>query len=227
MISTLEKIIERTAACFSFYFKPHDPITWQAGQYMQFVLNHENPDDRGIRRFFTISSAPHEKYIMITTRFDFEKSSTFKKALIKLSEGQNISAFSPQGDFTVNDHKGNYVFIAGGIGITPARSIIVDLDYKKLFSGLNLYLLYSNRDNEIVFKDELDAISAVNNSFKTRYLVSPERCDINLIKATVKNYKSNVYYISGPPGLVKSIEEGLIADGIDISQIKLDYFPGY
>ena len=227
MILTLKEKIERSSDCSSFCFVPANEISWQAGQYMQFTLVHENPDDRGINRFFTISSAPHEGHVMITTRFAFDKSSTFKKALFSLEKGSNISALLPRGEFVVNNYGMDHVFVAGGIGITPLRSIIFDLEYKKELDKGSIYLLYSNRDQEIVFKDELDRIAVNYGKFKVRYIISPEICDAGLIKIAVPDYFEKTYYISGPPGLVKFVEEGLVADGIDQSAINLDYFPGY
>jgi len=54
---------------FSFIFAPEQPLQWKAGQLLRYVLNHPNPDDRGVERFFSIASAPHEKHVMLTTRF--------------------------------------------------------------------------------------------------------------------------------------------------------------
>ncbi len=227
MILTLTEKIVRSSDCTSFCFAPANKIDWHAGQYMQFTLPHQNPDERGINRFFTISSAPHEGFVMITTRFAFDKSSTFKKALFSLEKGSSISALPPKGEFIINNFTEEYVLVAGGIGITPFRSIILDLEYKKELGNGSIYLLYSNRDNEIVFKDELDRVAVNFNKFKIRYIISPQRCDIGLIKIAVPDYREKIYYISGPGGLVKSVEEGLVADGISQSAINLDYFPGY
>ncbi len=227
MILKLIDIIQRTPECFSFCFKPQEEITWQAGQFMQFSLPHDNPDDRGIMRFFSICSAPYEKMIMITTRYAGESSSTFKKALLSMEKGQNISAFSPQGEFIVNDLSKSYVLIAGGIGITPFRSILLDLDHGKKLNGLQVFLLYSNRDDIVVFKDEFDIIANNNPTFKVRYIIHPEMCNLDLIKVAVPFYRERIYYISGPPGMVKSIEDSLVSDGFTEEQIKLDYFPGY
>jgi ferredoxin-NADP reductase len=47
------------------------------------------------------------------------------------------------------------------------------------------------------------------------------------MKSVIPNYSGKTYYISGPPGMVKSIEESLTAENIDDSQIMLDFFPGY
>src|SRR5882724_9802165 len=86
----------------SFIFRPPDPMTWRAGQYLHYVLNHPNPDDRGQERYFSIASAPHEKQIMVTTRFA-DQGSSFKKALQKLEVGATIHADGLEGDFVVDD----------------------------------------------------------------------------------------------------------------------------
>ena len=227
MILKFVEKVPRSKDCFSFIFRTQSDIKWKAGQYMQFTLPHENPDDRGVNRFFTISSAPFEGFIMLTTRFAGDKSSTFKKALFSLEKGQNISALAPQGEFILEDFKKSYVLIAGGIGITPYRSILLELEHENLISSTEIYLLYANRDNDIVFKDDFDRIAVSTNSFKVRYIISPEKLNLELIKIAIPFYRKKTYYISGPPGLVKSVEDELLADGIELSQIKLDYFPGY
>ena len=44
----------------SFIFAPEQPLQWKAGELLRYVLNHPNPDDRGVGRFFSIASTPHE-----------------------------------------------------------------------------------------------------------------------------------------------------------------------
>ncbi|MCL5072470.1 MAG: FAD-dependent oxidoreductase [Actinobacteria bacterium] len=227
MILTLFNKVPKTSDITSFYFKPQIPVKWEAGQYMRFTLPHDNPDDRGIGRFFTISSAPFEKNIMITTRFAGNTSSTFKKALLKMEIGQNISASMPQGELVVKDFVESYVFIAGGIGITPFRSILLDLDFNKQLSKMEIFLFYSNRNNDIVFKEELESLVLKNPGLKIIYIISPETCNVELIKNTVSDFPEKFYYISGPINMVKSMEDELSKAGIKSDRIKKDYFPGY
>ncbi len=77
---------------------------------------------------------------MLTTRFA-PKSSSFKKALKNLRRGDAVEAHDLEGDFVMDDSKKTFVFIAGGIGITPFRAILLDLDYNK--KPLNVQLLYA------------------------------------------------------------------------------------
>ncbi len=92
---------------------------------------------------------------------------------------------------------------------------------------MQIFLLYSNRNNEIVFKDYFDQLANNYSSFKVRYIISPERCNLELIRIAVPNYIQKLFYISGPPPMVKSIEEELLLDKIPENNIMLDYFPGY
>src|SRR5580693_3854478 len=86
----------------SFIFKPDGPLTWKAGQFLHYVLNHAPTDDRGSDRWFTIASAPHERHVMLTTRFAPKQSSTFKKALKALKVGESIEVSDLDGDFLVS-----------------------------------------------------------------------------------------------------------------------------
>src|SRR5579872_4670066 len=114
----------------SFIFQPQEPVSWKAGQYFHYVLHHEPTDDRGSDRWFTIASAPFEGHIMITTRFAENKSSSFKNKLQNLQIGESIEVSFLEGDFIVDDPTQEYVFIAGGIGITPFRSVLKQLAHE-------------------------------------------------------------------------------------------------
>src|SRR4030042_5259503 len=155
---TLIEKIQETKDIYSFIFKPEKQVTWEAGQHIFLKIPHPNPDNRGVIRHFTISSAPFEKNISITSRFDIEKGSSFKKALLKLKTGSTIEAYNLRGNFTIKDLKARYAFIAGGIGITPYRSILLDLSNKN--NSVNIILIYGNKDQNIVFKDTLDSIES-------------------------------------------------------------------
>jgi ferredoxin-NADP reductase len=87
---TLNATMQETNDIFSFIFAPEQPLQWKAGQLLRYVLNHPNPDDRGVERLFSIASAPHEKHVMLTTRFA-SKSSSFKKALKNLPDSPTFA----------------------------------------------------------------------------------------------------------------------------------------
>ena len=209
----------------SFIFDPQEPMSWKAGQFLIYFLPHENPDIRGKQRFFTISAAPFEKHVMLSTRIFEENRSSFKKALLNLKSGDEVEVKGPDGDFTVGDPSKNFVFIAGGIGITPFRSIIKQLNYEK--KPLNITLLYANSDDQFPFKEEFEKIAKENPNFKIHYIVSPKHIDEEVIKETVPNLSEPIFYVSGPEPMVETLSEMLIKMGIPEERIKTDYFPGY
>jgi len=202
-------------------FALHEPLTWKAGQYIHYVLHHEPTDDRGSDRYFTNSAAPFEKIVRITTRFDSKKSSSFKTKLKDLAIGKSIEISNITGDFTVEDPTQKSVFIAGGIGITPFRSILKDLEHNH--QPINVTLLYSNRDENVVFKDELEGIPGL----KIHYIFSPERIDEAKIKELVPDIQKPVFYVSGPEPMVDALSGILKKMGIGEDHIKLDEFPNY
>lgn len=209
----------------SFIFKPSEPLMWKAGQYLHYRLPHEPADDRGVERWFTAASAPFEKNVMLTTRLATEKSSSFKSALNALALGESIESDYVDGDFTVDDATQEYVFIAGGIGITPFYSILKEADHAG--TKLNVTLLYANRDANVVFKDELDTWARNNPSLVIHYVTSPARIDENAIAAFVPDIQKPMFYISGPEPMVKSLGTMLEGMGVPSNHLKLDDFPGY
>lgn len=215
----------QTSEVESFIFEPETPISWNAGQFMVYRLDHENPDLRGKQRFFTISSAPFEKNIVITTHIEKKKSSSFKTALDNLKIGDFIEGKGPDGDFVIDDPNKNYVSIAGGIGITPFRSIILQLNHEN--KPLNIELLYANKTDDFAFRDELEEIADKYPSFKINYAISPQHIDQNLIKETVPDFQNKIFYISGPEKMVEDLTEIVKGIGIKEENIKQDFFPGY
>lgn len=209
----------------SFIFEPEEALSWKAGQYLHYVLHHEPTDDRGSDRWFTIASAPFEKNVVITTRFTREKGSSFKSALHALGIGESIEVSYREGNFVIEDILQEYVFIAGGIGITPFHSILKEADHSKI--KLNVTLLYGNRDGNIVYKDELDAFAKNNPNLSIHYLISPERINEQAIKNFVPDIQKPIFYVSGPEPMVKSLCVMLEGIGIPKERIHLDDFPGY
>jgi len=208
-----------------FVFTPEQPATWTPGQYMHYTLPHENVDDRGNERWFTISSAPFEKDIWITTRITDEHGSSFKQKLLNLTPGEVIETDEPEGDFTVEDLNKEYIFVAGGIGITPFRSILNQLHHDG--KGLRVELLYANRDEaSIAFKDELEAISNAHEGFNITYFTGSQ-IDQAALEAAAAKCTDPTFYVSGPEPMVEAFKNTLEQMGVDDQHSKFDYFPGY
>ena len=210
----------------SFFFEPETPLTWKAGQYIHYKLPHSNPDDRGIERYFSIASAPFERRVMLTSRFAQKgKGSSFKRALDSMAIGATIEADAPEGDFVLDRVDQPILFIAGGIGITPFRAILLDLQSRK--KALKIRLLYANRTDELAFRDTLEALQRDHREFKIDYLIGENRLDGNSIRKAAPTLESTRFYVSGPEPMVESLDRTLKDLGVPEPNIVNDFFPGY
>lgn len=208
----------------SFIFEPDENFNWKAGQYLIAKIEHEGQDLRGKMRFITISSAPFEKHVTITTRIFGKKASSFKKTLDSLNLGGFIEAKGPDGDLFIKDLKKTYVFIAGGVGITPFRSILKQLHFEK--KQAKITLLYANKSKQILFKEELEEILK-QGWLKIHYFISPNKITKNSLKSLNINLKKTIFFISGPENMIYKIKELLNSLGVNDENIKEDYFTGY
>lgn len=222
------KLVEReqlTPDVFTFILEPQEPLDWQPGQYLHYYFEHPGADERGTERWFTISSAPFEKHIAITTRFTEQKGSSFKKALLAMPIGGTIQAEGPGGKFVISDSSKKPVLVAGGIGVTPYRSMLLQMDHDG--QAINADLLYANRDENFVFGDELAALEAKHSGFHIHKFVG-ER---HIKAADLKPYADdadNIVYLSGPEPMVEAFEETLKEQlKVPEERVKTDFFPGY
>lgn len=218
----LEYIGQKSAGgdAVSFLFSPQEPLLWTAGQYMDFELPHPDPDQRGTHRWFTIASAPAEKNVMITTRLMHGRSS-FKTALSRLKPGSKVISGAPRGDFVLEDNSPPCLFIAGGIGITPFRSMLTQLAYEG--RDLAVDLLYLNKDEELVHGGELSALARKLKNFRLRPYIG-RRVTRHELEAFAD--KQRLFYISGPRAMVESYQQ-MLEEMVPPEQVKTDYFPGY
>lgn len=209
---------------YTFIFEPSKKVSWQPGQYLHYEFPHPGADDRGTERWFTISAPPYEKNIMLTTRFDTERSSSFKKALQKLEPGTEIKAGDPRGDFLLEPDAPRHVLIAGGIGVTPYHSMLLQLNHDG--KPLNIDLFYANRDKNFVFDDELQELSAKHPEFKIHKFIGDQRITEGDLKPYLED-ENIIFYISGPRPMVETYQHLLENLGASPERIKTDYFPGY
>lgn len=239
MVSPKEKLklklkekVQVASNVYNFVFKLDRKLAFQPGQYMEWTLPAVAPDGqgadrRGNRRYFTIASAPTEPDLVIGTKFYLEPS-TFKRQLLAMKLGDSIIAASRGGDFVLpKDKNKKLVFMAGGIGITPFRSMIkylLDRQEKR-----DIILLYSNKTpTEVAYTDIFDA--AQNElGIKTFYTMTDQEgfIDEHVIRREVPDYKERQFFLSGPHAMVEAFEKTLRNMGLTRSQIKKDYFPGF
>lgn len=222
MILKLLNKREENKDTFSLIFEKSKGFSFYPGQYLDVKLpiSDRNGDTKsGDTRAFTISSSPTEPFLMITPK---QGLSNFKKALEKLNIGNTISTSHPVGTFTL-DESSPAIFIAGGIGITPFRSIIKYAYDQNLTTPITL--IYSNSDQNFLFKNELDQWRKLYPKLKIIY----HNTSINghLTSLPDINYHSPIYYLAGPPKMVDDFEKILLEIGIDEVNIRYDRFDGY
>lgn len=207
---------------WAFRFVADVPRDWVAGQFMRVELPHEDPDKEGSKRWFTVSSAPYDGVMQITTRVT---NSTFKQALSKLAIGDTLQLIEePHGDFVWQESPRPLVFVAGGIGVTPFRSILRQRVHDR--QPIALTLVYGNRTDAIVFKDEFDTYAAAHSDFVVHY-VTGDPLTAAKIGELVPGINESLVYVSGPEPMVEALGDELKAAGLAEDQLKQDFFPNY
>lgn len=224
---TLVKKEQLDANIYGFWFEPVKKFSFVAGQFLEWTLPHSWPDSRGTRRYFTIASSPTEENLLLATRFFGEQSSSYKKALTRLKQGDKIVVSNREGEFVLpKDEKIPVAYIAGGIGVTPFRSItrfLLDSHQSR-----DIVMLYSNRNAQgIVFKNIFDE-AAKKFAMRTVYINADKdgMIDATRIKKEITDWRQRIFYVSGPESMVSDLEKMLYGMGLPKRQVKTDYFPG-
>ncbi|MBN2540332.1 MAG: FAD-dependent oxidoreductase [Bacilli bacterium] len=203
---------------YGFDFEKPEGYSFLEGQYAIFKLA-----DKGIVgkdfRIFSIASTNEDDFIRIATRIS-NTPSDFKRTLLALEVGEEINVSSPKGKFVL-DPEMESVFIAGGIGITPIRSMIL---YKATHQGCaHDELIYSELESCYPYKSELEHINGLHIDYAAD--IEPTQ---SAIRHSVELYHNDaVYYVSGSPGFVKGISGLLVEQGITEDHIRHDLFIGY
>lgn len=228
------EIADRTMA-FSLE-KPHG-FQFKPGQYLDLTLvDPPEMDSEGAVRTFSIASAPYEDDLVVATRM---RDSAFKRVMARLPLGTELKFDGPMGSFTLHKNPAKAaVFLAGGIGITPFRSILREANQQK--SPHLLYLFYSNRRPEDApFLDELQELSKSNPHFifipsmsemeRSKRAWAGERGLINweMLSKHFCELKGPIYYVAGPPAMVAAMQQVLKKAEIDEDDIRTEEFGGY
>ncbi len=237
LILKLKEKIKLTDDIYDFVFDKPNHFNFHPGQYMEWTLGHKLVDSRGNRRYFTLASSPTEDTIRIGIKFR-QQVTSFKRALLEMKPASEIIASQLCGDFTLpKDQNTKLVFIAGGIGITPFRSMLkylIDNNEKR-----DIVLLCSNK-----FRDEIvysDVFNQAENQLKIKIIYTltdksavPSnwqgevgRISEQMIIDQIRDYKKRLFYISGPHAMVEGFNGTLHKLGVKSSNIKSDYFPGF
>lgn len=208
---------------YSFSFQTISPIDWKAGQHGIFSFKGERLRG-GNSRIFSIASSPSEENIMIATKIGKDPS-RFKAKLKSMEIGESLYLRGPFGRFFISDYNKDFAMISGGIGITPMRAILKDLEYRDT-KGEGM-LFYIDSKQEYAFKDELDKIKSENPKIHIMFLKDRKVLEENIIAYVDKHKNNSLYFISGNPSMVKEIRSKLKSKGIKKKNIINDSFRGY
>jgi ferredoxin-NADP reductase len=226
----IKEIIPRTADVTSYRFPRPPELTYKPGQYFFITIKQ---GEKELTKHFSFSSSPTEKdHFEFTKKFtDHEYSMALKAA--KVGDWARIDA--PYGQFTFEGEYPKIAQLAGGIGITPFISMCKNATDKRLGSKITLF--YGCRtENDIAFKQELEKMQEQNKNLKIVFMVNEASShwkgatgviNAEMIKKELPDYKDNLFYVCGPPPMVKAMETLLESIGLPKTQLKLEYFTGY
>ncbi len=221
----------------AFRFERPSHWAFKAGQYLDItILNPPQIDSEGNVRSFSIASGPHEETLMVTTRM---RDTAFKRALKTMPIGNTVKIEGPSEDLILhNDAARTAVFLAGGIGITPFRSMVCLATEERLRH--RIFLFYANRRPEDApFLAELQNLEKDNPKYKlitTMTELEKSHRSWNgetgfisqqMLGKYLKDAASPVYYIAGPPDMVKGMHEMLNKAGVNDDDIRAEDFEGY
>ena len=220
----------------TFRFSVRDePFAWRAGQFLELSFPGLQ-DPRGPTRPFTIASSPTEKGpLAISTKMT---GSPFKERLKALRPGDPVNITAPHGDFVLEPGR-PAVLLAGGIGITPFRSML----RFATDAGVNqpLVLVLTNKTPEdIVFRRELLDLAQRNQALRVVHTITrPQESkesweghvghvDAELLRDAVRGIPQPLVYLAGPPGLVRA-DRKVVVEGLHFSEadLRTEEFDGY
>lgn len=219
---------------FEFVFEKPAGLRFQSGQYLEWMLPHERPDTRGVRRYFTIASSPTESVVRLALRTVPNGGSSYKTRLAQLQPGEMIIASQLAGDFLLpKDSSVKLGFIAGGIGITPFRSHIQYMADSE--TAHDTILFYCNNTRaDIAYETEF-ASASQRIPLQVVHVIAKETVlppfetgfvDVAMLERQAPDYRERTWYLSGPPGMVNAYETMLAKAGVPTTKITKDFFPG-
>jgi len=228
---TLKNIEKLNYNVLSFHFESDKPLGYTAGQFIELYLPDNNPDNRGPKRWFTLSSSPSQELLTITTKFTPQQGSDFKNHLHSLVVGDKVEVSEAMGDFVLpRDHSIPLIFVAGGIGVTPYVSMVKWLIDNKESREVKI-IIAANTPEDILFKElftkyskkfiEVISFPPAGWNGETGRLTGEKIIEL------VGPIDNQLIYLSGPEQMVEALEADLLKSGINKNQLVGDFFPGY
>jgi ferredoxin-NADP reductase len=228
---------EVASGTMAFHFEKPKGFTFEPGQYGDFTLtNPPQTDAEGNTRSFSLACAPFEDNLIVTTRM---RDTAFKRSLKLIDLGTELDLEAPWGELTLDkDSSIPAVFLTGGIGITPVRSIVLQATHDKLAHPL--FVFYSNRTpNDAAFLDELTAAQEANphftlittmtevESFHTKWSGETGYITEAMLRKHLLDLDRPIFYLTGPPEMVTAMQKLLKDACVKETNIRVEEFSGY
>lgn len=184
---------------------------------------------------FSFANSPHHTdHFRITTRM---RDSRFKNSLKTLPIGTPLRCIGPQGNMVLNEDDSKIgVLLAGGIGITPFRSMIEWATRAK--QPHTLHLFYSNRTQaQTTYHQDFVEWTQANPHFHYHPTVTDEKpsdwqyetgyIDAAMLTKHLTDLTKPIFYIAGPPGMVGAMRKMLLDAKVSRDNIRIESFTGY
>lgn len=223
------EVVRRSPRAISVRFERPPEFSYIAGQFMFITIN------RGtevLTKHLTISSSPTEPVLEVTKGMTGHP---FADALTALAPGDEVTIRGPYGTFTLDARDEDVVFISGGIGVTPLRSMARYVADSHLLTRITL--LYSARTEEdILFGPEFEELQRTNPLFSVHIALTQPgpgwightgRIDRAFIEQAVPDIRGRGFYVSGPAVMVDAMTAILTEMGVPGDRVRHEYFPGY
>jgi ferredoxin-NADP reductase len=190
-------------------------------------------DDKGLRRHISIATSPTERGIVgLATRL---RDTAFKRTLAELEVGDEVQVEEPKGSFLLpEDTSREYVFVAGGIGISVFRSMLRYI--ADTGAPYRVTLVYSNRDPaSTAFRDELRDLEERLDGLRVVLVMTDDpawegetrQLDADVLSELVDGLDGKTFLVAGPPGMAEALEGALRGAGVPEEHLLVDSFSGY
>jgi ferredoxin-NADP reductase len=232
---TFKEKSKETEQVYDYVFIPDHRLNFTAGQYAEWTLPLHKSDSRGNRRYFTIASAPSDTEIHLGVRVEQKYSSAFKQQLLEMKPGDEIFVSHLAGEFVLpKKTQQKFVWIAGGIGVTPFRSMMREIAARNETCDAHLFYC-ANSETDFAYQKELEQLSEKIGSKISCVVAKPTSVwtgksgyiTKEVIESEVPDYASRLFYFSGPPAMVENYVHLVRSMGVPKKQIRTDYFPGF
>jgi ferredoxin-NADP reductase len=210
-------------------------VDFKPGQYFWVeLLDPPYEDEKGSRRHISVVTSPNERGVLgLCTRL---RDSAFKRSLAEMPVGADVDVEDPKGAFALPEETDRpYVFVAGGIGITVFRSMLLFIHENEL--AYRVTLVYSNRDREsTAFFDELVELEQAIPNLRVVFTMTDDpawqgesrRCDAEMLRDVLdEDLDAYKFLAAGPPAMVQAVVDSLQGAGVPEEQILADKYSGY